>query len=207
MKKNNTIVISILLVLLIVVNILLYFTTVSSREIEQENFSLKEKMGNILELSQMIEMLNEENLAQSYKPIIMTPQTKQIILPLLSSGNKLFVRFSLHSCPPCINGLKAFIKDLGRTIGFEHIVLLPLGDNKTMRVFKQEMRQFRTIELSNDALYASGTDESSEPYFFISQKNDSYPLLFFFFRSEFTDLNKRYYNGIVKFFDYQKQKL
>lgn len=202
--KHNTIIISILLVLLVGVNILLYITVVSSREIERKNFSLTEKMENILELSKMIEMLNEDNLAQSYKPIMMTPQAKQIILPL--SGSKLFVRFNLHSCPPCMNALKAFVKDLGRKIGFEHIVLLPLGSDKAMKVFKQDMRQFRIVELSNDALYASDTDENSEPYFFVSQTESPYPLLFFFFRSEFTDLNKRYYNGIVEFFDYQKQK-
>lgn len=204
--KQHTVIIVVLVILLISINFLLYFAQAACKTLEKENFKLKEEKNNIVEMAKMIETLNEDNLSQLYKPIIAKNEAKEVMSTTLASGAKLFVRFNLSSCPPCVNSLKALIKSIAKEIGEENIIILPVyKSKKDLKFFKNEFKSFNIFTVSEDKLYALGTEGNSNPYFFIHTKENLHPLLFFFFRVEFSDLNNRYFKSIVSFFNYQKQ--
>lgn len=201
--KNSIIITGLILFVLLGVNI--YLLDKKCKITEQENMFLRKEYGNTVEMCKMMEALNTDNLSQSYKNIIIKENVNINFLNKLDTNNsKLIIRFDVHSCATCVNSLKAFIKSISKEIELKNILLLPTSENdKTSNILKMEFKEFDILNVPKNDFYVLGTENFSEPYMFIYNKSYTYPLLFFYYRAEFSELNNRYYRSIIEYFNYK----
>lgn len=204
--KKYSLINFLLIALLVITNILLFYTGKNARKLRIELDELLKENKNIIELAQLIEQLNQDNLQQSYQSVVVSDSIRNRFSDLIDSP-KLWVRFDVNDCPPCVNSLKAFIKSLGKEIGENNIVLMPVyHNNKDFISLQREFKDFDVLDITSAQLDVKGADRTGEPYLFIYNKGSRYPLLFFYYRSEFADLNRRYKQSICSYFNNRSNK-
>lgn len=204
MKKYFTIVI--LVVLLILTNLLLFVKQYENQVLVDKNKQLSEELSHIVEISKLIEQVNQDNLAQSYQLIQINEAYKQELANITQGKAKVCIRFHVNDCPPCINSLKAFIKSLGKEIGSDKIILFPIYQkHKELVMLKREFASFVVVDIPNDDFHVENADQMHLPYLFIYNRPSRYPGLFFFFQTELTDLNQRYKQSIIHYFKQESE--
>lgn len=193
-------------VVIILLGIDLYVLDRRNKETLEQNSELKKEHNDLINTCITMEALNVENLSQSFRKIIIDRKLDNEILirSLSEESSKLIVRFDMQECPTCLNALKASIKSLGKEIGYKKILILPIGKNeRDLKILQNELALFVVLDTPVDHVYVQGTEDHSEPYIFVYNKDYKYPLLFFYFRAEFAELNKRYFESIKNYFKYK----
>lgn len=194
------------IILIVLLGIDLHILDRRNKEILEQNIKLKKEYNDLINTCITMEALNVDNLSQSFKEIIIDKKlnNKSLLSLLSEDNNKLIVRFDMQECPTCLNTLKAFIKSLGKEIGYNKILILPIGKEKRdLKILQNDLAPFVVLDTPMNHFYVQGTEDHSEPYIFVYNKDYKYPLLFFYFRAEFAELNKRYFKSVTNYFNYK----
>lgn len=199
MRKGNFFSI-ILLVINVILFVQIYIFKNDNNNLRRENAKLT--VDNALEKEQYsyTNHLIDKNLCASSSPVIIKDSLK-IKLNKYLKCPVLFVRYDANSCFSCVSKFLSWIKDVGRKIGHENIILFQVGDNKfDNTIFPDKCKLFKIKE---EDLYINNLS-TEIPYTFVYDINFKYPLLLFYYPSDIINLDQLYENILIKYFVLKK---